>query len=203
MLFQSSPPAAERDNAATPTGPAMVKERIDLPGFAGLRVPAARATTLRELAAAIADAGPPEAPILFVSQRNDITVFAASTPFWLTSRRPATRYHEIHPGITDVEWRQREMITALEAGPLPVVVREHRFPNAYLDPVKAAMQQHVPVGATTIDTWIAERYQSGRRFDNYEVMQATAGRAPRVTFDRVPSGQPRRLVQAPRSPAHR
>jgi hypothetical protein len=160
------------------TNPPTVRERIDLPGLAGLRAPTARAAELRGLAAAIADAAGPDAPLLFLSHRNDITVFAASVPFWLTPRHPATRYHEIHPGITDVEWRQREMVAALEAGPLPVVVREYRFPDAYLDAVKSAMKERVPVGATVIDDWIAERYEPGPRFGDYEVMRALAGRTP-------------------------
>jgi hypothetical protein len=80
--------------------------------------------------------------------------------------------------VTDVEWRQREMVAALEAGPLPVVVREHRFPDARLDLEKAAMQVRVPIGATTIDEWVAERYEPGPRFGSYEVMRALAGRTP-------------------------
>lgn len=160
------------------TQPPRLRERIDLPGLAGLRVPSARAAELRGLAAAIADAAEPDAPILFLSHRNDITIFAASAPFWLTPRRPAGRYHEIHPGITDVEWRQRETIAALDAGPLPVVVREHRFEDPYLDSVKSAMRERVPVGATAMDAWVAGRYEPGPRFGNYEVMRAVSGRLP-------------------------
>ena len=158
--------------------PKVARERIDLPGLAGLRVPADRADELRGLAAAIAEAAGPEAPLLLLSHRNDITIFAESVPFWLSTRRPATRYHEIHPGITDVEWRQREMVVALEAGPLPVVVREHRFPDGRLDQMKAAMSVHVPIGAMTIDNWVSGRYEPGPRFGRYEVMRAVAGRTP-------------------------
>jgi hypothetical protein len=160
------------------TRPPMARERIGLPGLAGLSAPSARASELRRLAAAIAEAAEPDAPLLFLSRRNDITVYAASSPFWLTPRRPATRYHEIHPGVTDVEWRQREMIAALEAGPLPVVVREHRFADHYLDSVKSMMQARVPVGATAIDTWVADRYESGPRFGSYEVMRLSGARIP-------------------------
>jgi hypothetical protein len=160
------------------TRPPIARERIGLPGLAGLSAPADRARELRGLAAAIAGAGGPEAPLLFLSRRNDITVYASSEPFWLTPRRPATRYHEIHPGVTDVEWRQREMIAAIEAGPLPVVVREHRFTDGYLDAAKTLMQAHVPVGSTIIDDWIAGRYEPGVRFGSYEVMRPIASRTP-------------------------
>jgi hypothetical protein len=169
------------------TRPAIARERVGLPGLAGLSAPADRARELRGLATAIADAAGPDAPLLFLSRRNDVTVYAVSVPFWLTPRRPATRYHEIHPGITDVEWRQREMIAALDRGPLPVVVREHRFPDDYLDSVKPMMQARVPVGATAIDDWVAERYEPGPLFGSYEVMRAVPGQ----TSTTAPVGESR------------
>jgi hypothetical protein len=120
------------------------RDGIRLPGLRGIRASAAQAGWMRDLARAMADSADPHARLLLISHRNDINVYAVSTPFWLTPRRPATRYHELHPGITDVESVQREMLAGLEHQPPPVVVREHRFfDDARADATKARMMEHV------------------------------------------------------------
>jgi hypothetical protein len=146
-------------------------EWLDLPGLRGIRVPRDTAVWMRELARAVDEAEGPDAPLLFLSNRNDIHVFAESTPFWLTDRRSATRYHELHPGITDTDRVQREMLAAIERGPAPVVVREYRFDDATLDGVKAGFVEHVPVGSRLIDDWLRDHYEPGRRFGPYELMR--------------------------------
>lgn len=146
-------------------------ERLGVPQLRGIRVSRADVVWMRELAAAIADAADPPAPLLFLSRRNDIDVFAVSTPFWLTSRRFATRHHELHPGVTDTERVQREMVAQMERGSWPVVVREHRFDDRGLDIVKARIITHVPIGSTLIDEWVDRHYEPGPMFGDYEVMR--------------------------------
>jgi hypothetical protein len=147
------------------------RESIGLPGLTWVTANPARALELRSMASAIAEAAAPDARLLLVSHRNDVAIFAVSTPFWLSPRRPATRYHEVHPGIGDTRKRQVEMIASLDTGPLPVVVREHRFTDAALDQMKAGIIQHVDIGSTLLDEWIAGRYEPGPRFGMYEVMR--------------------------------
>ena len=53
----------------------------------------------------------------------------------------------------------------------PVVVREYRFSDETLDQVKAAYIVRVPVGATLMDEWIAQRYEPGRRYGSYELLR--------------------------------
>ena len=144
---------------------------VGLPGLAGVRIQPEAVARWQAMADAMADAAPPDAPLLFVSARNDIVVFARLVPFWLTPRRPATRHHELHPGITDTEAVQRRMLADIARQPPPVVVREHRFDDATLEPVKARFLEHVPVGSTLLDDWIAARYAPGARFGPYEVMR--------------------------------
>ena len=159
-------------------------EWLDLPQLRGITATHADAAWMRGLAAAIAQAGDPEAPLLFLSNRNDVDPFAESTPYWLTNRRPATRHHELHPGITDTLPVQRQMLAQLEAGPRPVVVREHRFSDDELDAAEARIRQHVPIGSSLIDEWVATQYEEGPRFGMYEVMRrrstppALVGRDP-------------------------
>lgn len=146
-------------------------EPVGVPGLRGIRVPPERAVEMRELAAAIADAAPPDAPLLFVSHRNDTVVYAQSVPFWLSRRRAVTLHHEVHPGVTDVERFQRRMLADIAAGPRPVVVREYRFSDATIERMKGVFGEHVPVGSTLLDDWIAATYEPGPRFGSYEVMR--------------------------------
>jgi hypothetical protein len=100
-----------------------------------------------------------------------VLVFADTTPYWLSSRQPATRYHELHPAITDTAPVQREILADLGRQPPPVVVREHRFHPPLLDAAKTSFLRHVPVGATLLDEWVEARYHPGPRFGMYEVMR--------------------------------
>lgn len=164
LAFVAEPAARLTRRLGEPT------EWIGLPRLAGLRASTDDAAWLRALSRAIADAAPADRPLLFLSHRNDVHIYAESVPFWLSPRRSATRYHELHPGITDTEPRQREMLAAIAAGPLPVVVREHRFAAETLDPVKAEFLQHVAVGSPLMDRWVAGHCNGGTTFGRFEVM---------------------------------
>jgi hypothetical protein len=148
-------------------------ETLELPRLSGIRVTRGDAAWMRGLHAALSDAAPPRARLLLAGARNDVLIFADSTPFWLSIRIPATCHHELHPGITDTEVVQRRMISDLESGAPPVVVREHRFRDASLDRWGRIFQSHgVPVGSDLLDEWLARRYEPGPRFGRYEVMRA-------------------------------
>ncbi len=153
-------------------------EWLELPHLRGIRAPHESAESMRALAAAMASEGDADARLLFLSYRNDVHIFAESTPFWLSARRPAVGYHELHPGVTDTEAIQRRMLSQLAAGRAPIVVREHRFTDdTGLDAVKAAMLQHVRVGSALIDQWVEAHYEQGSMFGSYELM-VRANQAP-------------------------
>jgi hypothetical protein len=145
-------------------------EPIGVPGLFGIAATPVDAAWMRELATEMAKADP-RAALMVLGNRNDVLVFADTTPYWLSERLPATRYHELHPAVTDTEPVQREMLAGLTGQPLPVVVREHRFDPATLERVKSQFLLNVPVGATLIDTWVREHYTPGPRFGRYELMR--------------------------------
>jgi hypothetical protein len=125
------------------------------------------------LAAAIGAAAPADAPLLLVGNRNDVLIYASGLPYWLSDRPFVTRHEELHPAITDTEPVQRRMIEDISRGPMPVLVREHRFPAATLDFMKAKfLGWGLPIGATELDAWVAEHYVAGEVFGMYEVMRA-------------------------------
>ena len=142
---------------------------LGLPRLSGIRASAGTAAWMRQLAAALGEADP-NRPLLLLSNRNDVHVFVEPTPFWLSARPPATRHHELHPGITDTPTGHRDMLTRAQAGPLPVVVREYRFADDVLDDVKEDMIR-VPIGSRAMDRWIAQHYEPGPRFGPYELMR--------------------------------
>ena len=144
---------------------------VGLPHLAGIRASSADAAWMRQLAVALAEDVDPGAPLLFLSSRNDVHVFAKPTPYWLTTRRPATRHHELHPGITDTESTQRQMLASFGGNPLPLVVLEHRFSNEVLDRVKADHMRHVPIGSKLIDEWLAQHYEPASSFGPYQLMR--------------------------------
>jgi hypothetical protein len=151
-------------------------EWVRLPGLRGIRASHEEARSMRALAGAIADAAPPDAPLLLVSSRNDVVVHAGVNPFWLTRRRSATRHHELHPGVTDTPAVQARMLEDLSRKPPPVVVREHRFTDDVLEAAKDRMSRHVPVGAPFLDQWLATRYTKGPRYGMYVLMRPLPSR---------------------------
>jgi len=151
-------------------------EQLRIPKLTGMSAPVADVTWMRRLAAALAH-GQPGAALLVLGNRNDVHVVADLTPYWLSDRVPATRYHELHPGITDTEPIQREMLEHLANQPLPVLIREHRFTSDELDRVKSSFLRHVRVGSTLIDRWVAAHYAPGERFGPYELLKPKLGSA--------------------------
>lgn len=146
--------------------------QVNLPHLAGIVVSGSEARELRGLAQAIARAAPPEAPMVMLAERNDVVIHAAGVPYWLTDRRWVTRHHELHPGITDTEPYQRQMLADIRSGIPPVVVLEHRFRRKGLDKWRRTFQQQgVPVGAMLLDDWLRREYLPGPRFGMYEVLQ--------------------------------
>jgi hypothetical protein len=144
---------------------------VNLPGVRGIHVPRADAQWMRGLSAAVATAGPPEAPLLMLSNRNDIVVYADSTPYWLSGRRPVTRHHELHPGVTDTTDVQHAMLAAI-GSVKPVLVREHRFTPGQLDGFKRRLHDSgVSVGSGLLDEWVEQHYEPGPRFGRYELMR--------------------------------
>jgi hypothetical protein len=159
------------------------REWVGLPRLRGIAVPPANAEWMRALASALQRADDPAAPLLMLSNRNDVVVYAEGVPYWLSDRRIVTRHHELHPGITDTAPIQRQMLDDVEAGLLPVIVREHRFTDEILERVKADFLRHVKVGSSLLDDWVAQTYVKGEFFGDYELLRRR---------DRTPSLDSRR-----------
>lgn len=154
---------------------------LDLPHLALIAAPEPERAALRGLAGAIAAAAPPHVPLLMLAARNDTVIYAELVPYWLSDRAPATPFHELHPAITDTARGHARMLAAIDGGPVPVLVREHRFDDGTIDAVKRSFQSAgVAVGSAALDAWVAEHYTPGPTFGRYELMTPRAANtAPR------------------------
>jgi hypothetical protein len=92
----------------------------------------------------------------------------------MVDRPAATRYHELHPGITDVEAVQREMIADLEARGVRCLVlwsfggRERGDADERIVARRRATGIE-GIGATLLDEYVAERYRPVLAVDEYTI----------------------------------
>jgi hypothetical protein len=89
--------------------------RLDLPVARGVFVSPSEKQRYETVAAFVEANVPPLEPIHAGVARNDAVVVSDARFYYLVDRPAATRYHELHPGVTDTERVQREMIADLEA----------------------------------------------------------------------------------------
>ncbi|MDX1650078.1 MAG: hypothetical protein R3263_09520, partial [Myxococcota bacterium] len=122
---------------------------------------------------AIVDRHVPEDGTLFVGERrHDAVVVSDSRLYFLLERRPATRFHELHPGVADTAPVQREIVSDLEAHETPLVILRHTFEDEPLDAFRERLRASLPdagTGATVLDRYLATRYETLDRLDRLEV----------------------------------
>jgi hypothetical protein len=147
------------------------QERVALaqPKVAGARLSPGSAAQFEELAAFVHERVPPGTPIYSGPHRHDIVIINDVVLYFWLDRPPATRYHELHPGIADTAAAQREIVEELRVQRVPLLVLKDTFPDDVLDDVKRRHSEHLDIGATELDRFIARHYRESRRFGRYTV----------------------------------
>jgi len=87
---------------------------------------------------------------------NDVLVY------FLAGRAYATRYHELHPGVTTTRSVQQEIVDELERAPVRLIVLRDGYwyePN----------QTEIDAGIELLDRYIAANYRLVQRAGGYEV----------------------------------
>ncbi len=104
---------------------------------------------------------PPDEPIYVGAARHDAIVASKMVLYALAERRPATRWHELHPGVADSETVQQAIVEELERGPVRcVVLWRFGLPAARQDELVAKRRAAVAgLGATRLDAYIREHYR--------------------------------------------
>ena len=124
----------------------------------------------------------PGEPLYCGLVRHDAPVIGNQRFHYLAERPPATRWTEMHPGITDSEEIQRATIQALEAGGVRCAVlwefgRGRRA--AGLDSLRARHKDIDPsLGSDLLDRWLAERFAQALAADEYVVLWSRAAGPP-------------------------
>jgi len=112
--------------------------------------------------------------------RHDTIVISNPRFYYLCDRRPATRYHELHPGITDREDVQREMIADLERERVRcAVLWRFGWPEDFLEELLRRRMARVPgTGSKLLDSYFRERFHPVLEVGEYVVLWRNDAPAP-------------------------
>lgn len=144
---------------------------LEVPGAALVMVPEETHAALRPIAAFVRQNVPADEPIYVGLERHDATVISSPILYYLCDRRPAVRYHELHPGVTDREDVQAEMLGWIEGrGARCAILWRFGWPKSRLDGIRDRSRRAVPgAGSATLDLWIAERFDRLVSYGEYDV----------------------------------
>lgn len=147
-------------------------ETLGFPGVAGVRLTADEAATYRPIVAFVRERVPRREPIYVGLTRHDATVISNQRFYFLCDRRPAGRYNELHPGITDREEVQREIAASIESqGARCLVLWRFGWSKERLDSIRDRNRAAVAgAGSDWLDRWIAERFETVLEHDQYRVL---------------------------------
>jgi hypothetical protein len=136
----------------------------------GIRVPAAGDwTTYPALIAHVRDTTTPSETI-FSGVADTSRLFVNDTMiYFLAARRPATRFMEMEPGLSNTDRGQREIVAELERQHVRTIVLVRFTAN---EPNRTSVSN----GVTTLDDYVARNFVVTRRFADYTVMVRSAVR---------------------------
>jgi len=142
---------------------------LPFPSVAGLRVPQSRYRILQPIVSFIREHVPESEPIYSGLLRHDSIVVSNQNFYYLSGRRVASRYNEIHPGIVDREEVQREIIADLDRLNVRcAVLWDFGWSKEYMDWTLANRRRKIPeLGATVLDEYFAQHFDRVARFGEY------------------------------------
>jgi hypothetical protein len=136
----------------------------------GIRLPPHRVRELAELSAFVSAHVAPHEKLFVGLHRHDTLIIGNVMLYFVLDRASATRYHELHPAITDTAPVQREMIRDIREENIPLIIRERIFPDETLERWKKNFLKKLPqIGATDLDEFIRANYVKVRQFGPHEV----------------------------------
>ncbi len=145
---------------------------IEVPKLAGFNLSPEEASNLTALTNYVDSHVPPDQAIYIGMQRHDVVIVGDILSYFMLDRPIATRYHELHPAITDTARVQKEIIGELQSKKVALIVRRERFSKQTLETAKADFLKHLPnVGATDLDEFIQLNYKAVQQFGPYSVWE--------------------------------
>jgi len=144
---------------------------LDLPKVSGMRVESVEADNYKRLVSLVNEHVLPGEPIHIGLNRHDALLIGDTKLYFILDRPSATRYHELHPAITDTRPVQLEMIEDIRQNNVRLIVRKAIFNDAKINEIKANFLDTLPnIGATDLDHLINENFHEIERFDKYSVL---------------------------------
>lgn len=147
-------------------------ESLGLPHARGILVSAREREAYGKIRAFVDEHVAPDEPVYLGVARHDAIVINNPRFLWLLDRPCATRYHELHPGVTDRDDVQREMIADLERGRVRcAVIWRFGWSQEMLDRIVAERRAAISqCGATALDEYLAREFRPALEVGEYVVL---------------------------------
>ena len=142
---------------------------LDFPRVAGLRLPGREYRIYQPIVSFIRRHVPESEPIYVGLGRHDAVVISDQSFYFLSGRRVASRYNELHPGIVDREEVQREIIADLDRLNVRCAVLWHfGWPTRVMEEMLAERRRYIPeIGATVLDEYLRREFREVARYGEY------------------------------------
>jgi len=143
-----------------------------IPSLWGLVVPRADLDYYEPLAAFV-DGAIPKSEDLYVGLlRHDAPVSSNQMMYAVLGHHGCCRYDELHAGVADRPSVQEEIVSALDAKHVRLVILwQFGWPNRRLDEVKAQRHaKHLDTGSDLLDLFIAREFRQIRSYGEYRVL---------------------------------
>lgn len=141
---------------------------VDLGNFSGFKLNKRQAEKLEFLKNYVDDNVPAGEEIFVGNHRHDVIIIGDTMVQFLLDRPPATRYHELHPAISDTAEVQREMIADLEEKRVRFLILKRIFADSTLEKGKADFRKNLPeIGAQNLDEFIQANYAQVKQIGPY------------------------------------
>ncbi len=96
---------------------------------------------------------------------NDRITYNDMMLYYLTQRLPATKYHELYPGVATEDYIQQEIIKSLQINRTKMIVKVDN--NYSPEPNKSSIS-----GSKRLDRFILLNYELVEQFGNYSILKA-------------------------------
>ncbi|MGQ0542154.1 MAG: hypothetical protein ACT4O9_09945 [Blastocatellia bacterium] len=143
---------------------------LTLPKVDGLRIESDEAAYLSALSSLVDKYVSQDETIYIGLNRHDALLIGDTRLYFILNRPSATKYHELHPAITDTTPVQIEMIEEIRNKNVRMLVLKHIFNDEIVEKFKKDFLKTLPnIGATELDSFIRENYAEHARYGQYAV----------------------------------
>jgi hypothetical protein len=145
---------------------------LQLSKVAGFNASSTDSRAFAELSAFVHAHTEPRQRLFVGLHRHDVVIIGDVMIYFVLDRPSATRYHELHPAVTDTARVQNEIIRDLQEKNVSLVILKYIFSDEALEREKMNFARHLSKsGATDLDEFIGKNYLHVRTFGPYAVWQ--------------------------------